>query len=142
MQLSSINPFMRYAELQATVKSSAPLSSSYDYRLFYVLGVDGDGKLVLKDSVVRLAKDSIIYLRPGTPYYFDGKVKEAAKMQLEMMDLVEKLFIEVNPIPVKNAMNMMGMDVGELKLPLVDLSEENAKKVRKALVDYGIKVIN
>ena len=74
--------------------------------------------------------------------YFDGKVKEAAKMQLEMMDLVEKLFIEVNPIPVKNAMNMMGMDVGELKLPLVDLSEENAKKVRKALIDYGIKVIN
>ena len=73
--------------------------------------------------------------------WFDGKVKEAAKMQLDMMDLAEKLFIDVNPIPVKNAMNMMGFDVGELKLPLVDLSEENAQKVRKALIDYGLKVI-
>ncbi|MBQ7953176.1 MAG: dihydrodipicolinate synthase family protein [Clostridia bacterium] len=70
--------------------------------------------------------------------WFEGKVKEAAKMQLDMMDLVEKLFIDVNPIPVKNAMNMMGMDVGELKLPLVDLSEENTVKVRQALINYGL----
>lgn len=70
--------------------------------------------------------------------YFDGNVRESAKMQLDMMDLVEKMFIEVNPIPVKNAMNMMGFDVGELKLPLVDLAEENAIKVRQALKDYGL----
>lgn len=74
--------------------------------------------------------------------YFEGKVKEAAAMQLKMMDLVEKLFIEVNPIPVKNAMNMLGFDIGELKLPLIDLSEENAAKVRKSLADYGLKVVN
>ena len=73
---------------------------------------------------------------------FEGKVKEAAAMQLKMMDLVEKLFIEVNPIPVKNAMNMLGFDIGELKLPLIDLSEENAAKVRKSLADYGLKVVN
>lgn len=70
--------------------------------------------------------------------YFEGKVKEAAKMQVNMMDLIEKMFIEVNPIPVKNAMNMLGFDVGELKLPLVDLEEENAVKVKKALKDYGL----
>ena len=75
MELKNINPFMRYAELQGTVKSSAPLSSAYDYRLFYVLGVDGDGKLVLKDRAVKLAEGTIIYLRPDTPYYFEGKVK-------------------------------------------------------------------
>ena len=73
--------------------------------------------------------------------YFEGKTKEAAAMQLKMMDLVEKMFIEVNPIPVKNAMNMMGFDVGDLKLPLVDLEEANAKKVRKSLLDYGLKVV-
>lgn len=70
--------------------------------------------------------------------YLNGKVKEAADIQLKIMDLVEKLFIEVNPIPVKNAMNMLGFDVGELKLPLVDLSAENAAKVKKALADYGL----
>lgn len=73
--------------------------------------------------------------------YFEGKTKEAAAMQLKMMDLVEKMFIEVNPIPVKNAMNMMGFDVGDLKLPLVDLEESNAEKVRKSLLDYGLKVV-
>lgn len=73
--------------------------------------------------------------------YFDGSVKEAAKMQLKMMDLIEKMFIEVNPIPVKNAMNMLGFDVGELKLPLVDLEEGNAVKVRKALEGYGLKTV-
>ena len=62
--------------------------------------------------------------------YFEGKTKEAAAMQLKMMDLVEKMFIEVNPIPVKNAMNMMGFDVGDLKLPLVNLEESNVNKVR------------
>ena len=73
--------------------------------------------------------------------YFEGKTKEAAAMQLKMMDLVEKMFIEVNPIPVKNAMNMMGFDVGDLKLPLVDLEEANVEKVRKSLLDYGLKVV-
>ena len=73
--------------------------------------------------------------------YFEGKTKESAAMQLKMMDLVEKMFIDVNPIPVKNAMNMMGFDVGDLKLPLVDLDEANAEKVRKSLLDYGLKVV-
>ena len=72
--------------------------------------------------------------------WFDGKVKESAEMQLKMMDLVEKMFIDVNPIPVKNAMNMLGFDVGELKLPLVDLSDENAAKVKKSMADYGLKL--
>ena len=72
--------------------------------------------------------------------WLEGNTKEAAKMQLKMMDLVEKMFIDVNPIPVKNAMNMLGFDVGELKLPLVDLSDENAAKVKKSMADYGLKL--
>lgn len=72
--------------------------------------------------------------------WFDGKTKEAAQMQLKMMDLVEKMFIDVNPIPVKNAMNMLGFGVGDLKLPLVDLSDENAAKVKKSMADYGLKL--
>lgn len=72
--------------------------------------------------------------------WLEGNTKEAAKMQLNMMDLVEKMFIDVNPIPVKNAMNMLGFDVGELKLPLVDLSDENAAKVKKSMADYGLKL--
>lgn len=74
--------------------------------------------------------------------YLDGDVKKAAKMQLEMMDLCDKLFIEVNPIPVKNAMNMLGYNVGDLRMPLCDLEDENAVKVRQSLVNYGLKVVD
>ena len=113
-----------------------PIYSGNDDMIVPILSIGGIGVISVVANVAPKQTHDMCKL------WFDGKVKEASKMQLEMMDLVEKLFIEVNPIPVKNAMNMMGMDVGELKLPLVDLSEENAKKVRKALIDYGIKVIN
>ncbi len=72
--------------------------------------------------------------------YFDGKVKEAAQMQLRALDLIDKLFIEVNPIPIKNAMNMLGFAVGDLRMPLCDLEEKNVPAVKQALLDYGLKV--
>lgn len=72
--------------------------------------------------------------------YFDGKVKEAAQMQLRALDLIDKLFIEVNPIPIKNAMNMLGYEVGDLRMPLCDLEEKNVPAVKKALADYGLAV--
>ena len=73
MVLCDINPFLRYAELQPSVLSSAPLSCSYDYRIFYIL--DGTATLVLSDRRIPLSKGMLIYLRPGTPYYFEGQVK-------------------------------------------------------------------
>ena len=71
----------------------------------------------------------------------NGDFPIASKLQCNMTELIGLLFNEVNPIPVKNAMNMMGFDVGDLKLPLVDLEEANAEKVRKSLLDYGLKVV-
>ena len=73
MMLCDINPFLRYAELQPSVLSSAPLSCSYDYRIFYIL--DGTTTLVLSDRRIPLSEGMLIYFRPGTPYYFDGRVK-------------------------------------------------------------------
>lgn len=73
MRLSDINPFLRFAELQPSVLSSAPLSCSYDYRIFYIL--EGTANFVLSDRTVPISADMLIYFRPGTPYYFDGKVK-------------------------------------------------------------------
>jgi YesN/AraC family two-component response regulator len=145
MQLSNINPFMRYAELQATVKSSAPLSSSYDYRLFYVLGVEGDGKLVLKDSVVRLAKDSIIYLRPGTPYYFDGKVKVIV-INFDMSRDNESL---ISPIPPSK--NLSDFDINKVvensppkelnDVIIVENAFETLENLQKCLTNYNYPTI-
>ena len=71
--------------------------------------------------------------------YFSGKTAEATEYQLKMLDLVNKLFCEVNPIPVKTALNIMGMNVGKLRLPLCEMSEANYASLKKAMLDYGMK---
>lgn len=73
MRLLDINPFLRYADLQPSVLSSAAYYRAYDYRLFYVL--DGQAELVLADRRVSIGAGTLIYLRPGMPYYFSGNVK-------------------------------------------------------------------
>ena len=68
----------------------------------------------------------------------DGDVKKAAKMQLDALDVINNLFTEVNPIPVKAAMNMQGKDVGGLRLPLTYMEEEHQKALEKSMREYGI----
>ncbi len=72
--------------------------------------------------------------------FLEGDIKEAARMQLEAEPLIDALFSEVNPIPVKKALNFMGMEVGPLRAPLCEMSEENAKKMAEVMKAYGIKL--
>lgn len=72
--------------------------------------------------------------------YIDGNVEKARKSQLELLDLINKLFIEVNPIPVKTAMRLMGYNVGNLRLPLTEMSEDNLEALKQAMVNAGIKL--
>lgn len=73
-------------------------------------------------------------------YYFDGEVEKARALQLKMLDLINALFIEVNPIPVKTAMKMLGWNVGNLRLPLCEMTEENLETLRRAMKDYGLRI--
>jgi len=73
-----------------------------------------------------------------TQFCLDGDFRSAAKIQLKYLDLIGKLFIEVNPIPVKTAMNLMGMDVGEPRMPLCDLAPENLEKLRDSMRKVGL----
>ena len=57
----------------------------------------------------------------------------ASTLQISYMDLIDALFIEVNPIPIKHAMNLLGMEAGSLRLPLCDISTSNAEKLQAAL---------
>ena len=72
--------------------------------------------------------------------FLDGDLKGARDMQLKLLPLMNALFIETNPIPVKTAMNLMGMNVGHLRLPLVDMSEKNLEALKKEMINYGIKL--
>ncbi len=66
-------------------------------------------------------------------YMLNGNYKKAAELQLAYLDLIGSLFCEVNPIPVKTALNLMGMDVGPLRLPLCEMSEVNRSRLEKSL---------
>lgn len=67
-----------------------------------------------------------------------GDVKKARKLHYKMLPLVKAVFIETNPIPVKTAMGMMGMIEPDLRLPMCEMSEDNRKKLKAALKDYGL----
>ena len=71
--------------------------------------------------------------------YEKGDVNGALKLQLEMLDVINNLFIEVNPVPVKVAMRELGYPVGDLRLPLGEMEEGNLLKLKKSLSDYGVK---
>ena len=70
--------------------------------------------------------------------YLNGDTEKARKMQLKLMPLVGALFAEVNPIPVKKAMNLMGLDVGPLRAPMFEMSPEKTVILEKAMKDYGL----
>ncbi len=70
--------------------------------------------------------------------YLDGDTKAAAALQLKTLDLIRKLFIEVNPVPIKTAMNLLGFGVGDLRMPLCEMESGNLEILKKALTDYGL----
>ena len=78
------------------------------------------------------------YTHEMTQKYFDGKQEEATKMQLNVIDLIDELFREVNPIPVKYALNLMGYNFGKPRLPLIELSDENKEKLKKVMEKHKL----
>lgn len=72
--------------------------------------------------------------------YLNGNVKEAMEMQLKAQPMLESLFSEVNPIPVKKALNLMGKAVGPLRSPLTEMTAPNAAKLAEAMKMYGIQL--
>ena len=72
--------------------------------------------------------------------FFHGDIEGSRALQLKAIPLIEQLFCEVNPIPVKKALNLMGMNVGSLRMPLSELSDVNTEKLSKAMIDFGIRL--
>lgn len=72
--------------------------------------------------------------------FFKGDLAEAQRLQREALPLVDALFSEVNPIPVKTALNLMGMEVGPLRLPMTPMGEKNKTKLAEVMKAYGLKL--
>lgn len=110
------------------------LYSGNDDQVLPVLSLGGLGVIsVLSNVAPKQTHDMVMK-------FLEGDIKEAAKLQIEAIPLVNALFCEVNPIPVKTAMNMMGMEVGPLRMPLCEMEESNKEILKKAMVDYGLKL--
>lgn len=70
--------------------------------------------------------------------FFAGDIEGSRKLQFEALELVDALFCEVNPIPVKHALNLMGMEVGPLRMPLSPMEDANLERLKNAMTAYGI----
>ena len=70
--------------------------------------------------------------------YLDGYTKQAAQLQIKYMELIKALFCEVNPIPVKTALELMGYQTKTLRMPLTEMEEKNIVKLKQAMVNIGL----
>lgn len=70
--------------------------------------------------------------------FAEGKIEEARQLQFNALELVEALFCEVNPVPVKHALNLQGWDMGPLRMPLCEMEDANLERLRNAMIQYGI----
>lgn len=120
------------AQLRALCGDSFALYSGNDDQVVPLLSIGGAGVISVLSNVAPKAVHDLCQL------YFDGKVKESAEIQIQMMDLINALFHEVNPIPVKEAMNLMGMNVGSGRLPLCEPSEETVKMLKNSLEKHKL----
>ncbi|MBQ3029166.1 MAG: 4-hydroxy-tetrahydrodipicolinate synthase [Lachnospiraceae bacterium] len=108
------------------------LYSGNDDQIVPVLSAGGKGVISVLSNVVPKETHDIC------AKFFEGDVKGSLELQLKYLPLVDNLFSEVNPIPVKAALNLMGMEVGSLRLPLTEMEDANKAKLAAVMKDLGI----
>ena len=120
------------AHLAAISHGCVDIYSGNDDQIVPIMALGGVGVISVLSNVAPRQTHEICQK------FLDGDVEGSRKMQLEAMDLCNALFCEVNPIPVKKALNLMGMEAGTLRMPLTEMEEANAARLEKAMKDYGI----
>lgn len=119
-------------KLMALAGDKVDLYSGNDDQIVPLLALGGKGVISVLSNVAPKQTHDICQK------FFDGDVKGSCELQLKAIELCDALFCEVNPIPVKKALNLMGMEVGSLRMPLSDMDEANVPKMEKALKNFGI----
>ena len=122
------------AMLASIMDEDFAIYSGNDDQIVPILSLGGLGVISVLSNVAPKETHDIVAT------YLDGKIKESCKLQLKAFDLIKSLFCEVNPIPVKAAMNLMGLEAGPVRLPLTEMEAVNLERLKKSLENYGIKV--
>lgn len=122
------------AKMMSMADGCIELYSGNDDQTLPILSLGGQGVIsVLSNIAPRQTHDMVMK-------FLDGDLEGAAKIQLDAIPLISALFCEVNPIPAKAALNLMGMNVGPLRMPLTEMEEANKEMLAKAMKDFGIKL--
>ncbi|ACO85816.1 4-hydroxy-tetrahydrodipicolinate synthase [Clostridium botulinum] len=120
------------AQIKALCGDKLDIYSGNDDQIIPILALGGIGVISVLANVIPEDVHNMCEL------YLTGKVNEALKIQLNSLALTNALFIETNPIPVKTAMNLMNMKVGDLRLPLCEMNENNLEILKKELKAYNL----
>lgn len=122
------------AEIARLVPENFYIYSGNDDMVVPLLSLGGHGVISVVANI--LPKDTHNMVQ----YFLDGDLESAKELQLKMKPLIDALFIEVNPIPIKEAMNILGMKVGDCRLPLISMSEKNKAKLEEEIKQYGVEI--
>ncbi|MBQ0059746.1 MAG: 4-hydroxy-tetrahydrodipicolinate synthase [Lachnospiraceae bacterium] len=120
------------AKMAQLSEGKLDIYSGNDDMIVPLLSVGGLGVISVLANVAPKQTHDMVY------HYLEGRAAEATKMQLEALPLIDQLFSEVNPIPVKAAMAMQGWKVGPLHLPLTELEDAHKVTLEKAMREYGV----
>ncbi len=118
--------------LMSLVGDKLDLYSGDDNQTLPLLALGGKGVISVLSNIAPAQTHAI------TQAWFDGKPDLCRKLQLEAIELIDALFCEVNPIPVKTALNLMGKEAGPLRGPLCEMDAPNVERLRKAMQGYGL----
>ncbi|MGF0569234.1 4-hydroxy-tetrahydrodipicolinate synthase [Clostridioides difficile] len=121
------------AEIAKLVPKDFAIYSGNDDTILPLLSLGGSGVIsVLANTCPKETHDLVTK-------FFEGDIEGSKKLQLDMDALIAALFIEVNPVPVKTAMNILGFNVGDLRLPLAEMEETNLNVLKQELTNFGFK---
>lgn len=120
------------AKLMQMAKGDVDVYSGNDDQIVPILSLGGKGVISVLSNVAPKETHDICQM------YFDGNVEGSRDLQLKAIPLIDGLFCEVNPIPVKKAMNLMGLEAGTLRRPLTDMEDAHVPALEKAMKEFGI----
>ena len=122
------------AKIMQLTDGNIDLYSGNDDQIVPLLSLGAKGVISVLSNVAPDETHDICEL------FWKGKVEESCALQLRALPLIDQLFSEVNPIPVKKAVSLLGMEAGPLRLPLTEISAENEKKLVQAMKEFGLRV--
>lgn len=120
------------AKIAATCPDDFAIYSGNDDMIVPILSLGGKGVISVLANVLPQETHDMV------DFYLKGEVAKSTALQLKYLDLINSLFIEVNPIPVKTALNLLGMNAGVLRMPLCEMEDKNLAVLKRSLENAGL----